>query len=165
VAVSAGGSLAVLRRSREAVGWQPIQTAVRNQPNEHGRIGAGASSHCAHGFGGDVLREYLDWRPFSYFTNRFTPLIPGLAFFPGVETIEFIPTDAGTTMVYYRFRLDECGRLTRLRARAMASLQRRVLSRSRESLRRVMEEDGCLEASPSSVGIEEEPHPASSTRS
>jgi hypothetical protein len=50
------------------------QTAVKNQPNAYGRLGAGASSHCAHAVGGDVLREYLDWRPFRYFTNRMTPL-------------------------------------------------------------------------------------------
>ena len=53
--------------------------------------------------GPDVLREYLDWRPYEYFTNRFTPLGGGMPLFvPGVETTEFIPTDAGTT-VHYRF--------------------------------------------------------------
>jgi uncharacterized protein YndB with AHSA1/START domain len=121
--------------------WQPLQTAVRNQPNQHGRLGAGASSHCAHGVGGDVLREYLDWRPFSYFTNRFTPLGRGPLFFPGVETIEFIPTDAGTTMVHYRFRLQDRGRLTRLRYRIVRPLTRTVLSRSRKPLRRILDED------------------------
>ena len=29
--------------------WQPLQTAVKNQPNQQGRLGPGASSHCAHG--------------------------------------------------------------------------------------------------------------------
>jgi hypothetical protein len=121
--------------------WQPNQKAIKNQPNQHGRLGAGASSHCAHGVGGDVLREYLDWRPFSYFTNRFTPLSGGPLFFPGVETIEFTPTDAGTTLVYYRFRLQDRGRLTGLRFRIVRPIMRRVLSRSREPLRRIMEAD------------------------
>ncbi len=94
--------------------WQPLQTAIENQPNQQGRLGAGASSHCAHGLGGDALREYLDWRPYSYFTNRFTPLGRGPHFFPGIETFEFIPTDTGTR-VDYRFRLEDCGPLTRLR--------------------------------------------------
>ena len=50
--------------------WQPLQTQVKNEPNEKGRLGPGASSRCAHGrFGGDVLRDYLDWRPYSYFTG------------------------------------------------------------------------------------------------
>ena len=53
-------------------------------------MGAGASSHCAHGVGGDALREYLDWRPFSYFTNRMTPLSSWPGFFATVETTEFI---------------------------------------------------------------------------
>ena len=94
--------------------WQPLQTAIKNQPNQQGRLGPGASSHCAHGVGGDVLREYLDWRPYSYFTNRLTPLGRGPFFFPCIETFEFTPTDAGT-MVHYRFRLEDCGPLTRLR--------------------------------------------------
>jgi Protein of unknown function (DUF2652) len=71
--------------------WQPLQTAIENQPNVQGRLGAGSSSHCAHGVGGDALREYLDWRPYSYFTNRFTPLARGPLFFPCIETFEFIP--------------------------------------------------------------------------
>ena len=29
--------------------WQPLQTAIKNQPNQDGRFGPGASSHCAHG--------------------------------------------------------------------------------------------------------------------
>jgi hypothetical protein len=62
--------------------WQLLQTAIENQPNRQGRFGAGASSHCAHGFGGDALREYLDWRPYSYFTNRFTPLGRAPLLFP-----------------------------------------------------------------------------------
>jgi len=66
--------------------WQPLQTAVKNQPNRQGRLGAGASSHCAHGIHGDALREYLDWRPYSYFTNRFTPLGRGPLFVRLIET-------------------------------------------------------------------------------
>ncbi|MBK5115904.1 MAG: DUF2652 domain-containing protein [Thermoleophilia bacterium] len=120
--------------------WQPMQTAVKNKANERGRLGAGASSHCAHGVGGDVLREYLDWRPYSYFTNRFTPLGGRSLFFRGVETIEFSPTDVGT-MVHYRFRLQDCGPLTRLRFRIVRPLMRRVLSRSRKPLRRILDED------------------------
>lgn len=121
--------------------WQPLQTMIENRPNPHGRLGAGASSHCAHGVGGNAMREYLDWRPHRYFTDRFTPLGRGPHFFPGVETFEFVPTDTGTK-VDYRFRLaDDCGRLTRLRFRALRPGSRRILARSQGALRRALEED------------------------
>ena len=124
--------------------WQPLQTAIKNQPNRQGRLGPGASSHCAHGVGGDALREYLDWRPYGYFTNRFTPLGHGPHFFPGIETFEFIPTDAGTR-VLYRFRLEGSGPLTRLRFRIVRPGGRRVMSRSVKTLRRILDEDAATE--------------------
>ena len=120
--------------------WQPLQTAVENQPNQQGRLGRGASSHCAHGVGGDVLREYLDWRPYSYFTNRLTPLGRGPQFFPSIETFEFVPTAAGTE-VHYRLRLEGCGPLTRLRFLIIRPGGRRLLIRSGRALGRVLDED------------------------
>ena len=128
--------------------WQPLQTAVKNQPNQQGRLGPGASSHCAHGkLGGDVLREYLDWRPYSYFTNRFTPLGRGPFFFPCIETFEFTPTNAGT-LVHYRMRLEDCGPLTRLRSRIVRPGGRRMLTRSGKTLRRILDEDAGTERQP-----------------
>jgi hypothetical protein len=120
--------------------WQPLQTAIKNQPNQKGRLGAGASSHCAHGFGGDALREYLDWRPYRYFTNRFTPLGRSALFFSCIETFEFVPIDAGTR-VQYRLRLEDCGPLARLRFRTVRPAARRVLSPSQKALRRLLDED------------------------
>jgi uncharacterized protein YndB with AHSA1/START domain len=140
--------------------WQPLQTSIRNEANQHGRMGAGASSHCAHGVGGDAVREYLDWRPFSYFTNRMTPLSSWPAFFATVETTEFIPTETGATTVHYRVRLRDRGRLTRLRFRSALPIYRRALIRSHEKLEKTMREDGCPEWSPSSGEVEEETQPA-----
>ena len=40
-----------------------LETVIVFTPNEQGRLGPGASSHCAHGDVGDAFREYLDWRP------------------------------------------------------------------------------------------------------
>jgi uncharacterized protein YndB with AHSA1/START domain len=125
--------------------WQPLQTAIKNQPNREGRLGPGASSHCAHGVGGDALREYLDWRPYSYFTNRFTPLGRGPHFFLGIETFEFIPTDAGTR-VQYRFRLEDCGPLTRLRFLIIRPGGGRMLGRSGRTLRKILDEDAATES-------------------
>jgi hypothetical protein len=120
--------------------WQPLQTAIKNQPNPQGRLGVGASSHCAHGIHGDALREYLDWRPYRYFTNRFTPLGHGPLFVPLLETFEFTSTEAGT-LVSYRCRLDGCGPLTRLRSRILRPGFRRSLIRAGNALRRVLDED------------------------
>jgi hypothetical protein len=120
--------------------WQPLQTAVKNQPNQRGRLGAGASSHCAHGIHGDALREYLDWRPYTYFTNRFTPLGRGPLLVPLIETFGFTPTHTGTT-VHYRCRLDDCGPLTRLRSRILRPGFRRSLIRSGKTLRKILDED------------------------
>ena len=142
--------------------WQPLQTAIRNEANKRGRMGAGASSHCAHGVGGDALREYLDWRPHEYFTNRVTPLSSWPAFFATVETTEFIPTESGTTMVHFRARLRDRGRLTRLRFRSTLPIYRRVFVRSVEKLSKTMREDGCPEAHRRSAGVEEEAQRASS---
>lgn len=92
---------------------------------------------------------YDDYGPnaparWTYFTNRFTPLGRGPLFFPCIETIEFTPTDAGT-MVHYRFRLKDCGPLTRLRFLIIRPGGRRVLSRSGKTLRRVLDEDAATE--------------------
>jgi uncharacterized protein YndB with AHSA1/START domain len=127
--------------------WQPLQTAIENRPNREGRLGPGASSHCAHGVGGDILREYLDWRPYSYFTNRLAPLGRGPFFFPCIETFEFIPTDAGTT-VHYRFRLEDRRRLTRLRMLIVGPGGHRMLRRSGKGLRRILDEDADAEIVP-----------------
>jgi hypothetical protein len=90
------------------------------------------------------LREYLDWRPYSYFTNRFTPLGRAPLLFPCIETFQFIPTDTGTR-VDYRLRLEDCGPLTRLRFRISRPAGRRVLSRSQKTLRRALDEDAATE--------------------
>jgi uncharacterized protein YndB with AHSA1/START domain len=91
--------------------WQTMQTDVTNQPNARGRMGVGASSHCAHGPGvGDGLREYLDWRPYSYLTCRYTPLPNGTEALPlAMETYEFIPLEDGGTSVHWRIRLQDRG--------------------------------------------------------
>jgi uncharacterized protein YndB with AHSA1/START domain len=88
--------------------WQPNQTSITYSPNAEGRTGAGASSHCVHGAGGDAMREYLDWRPFEYFTCRFTPLANGPEIMPaGIETYEFTPIGQDGVSVRWRVRVDD----------------------------------------------------------
>lgn len=74
------------------------ETSVVFSPNDEGRLAAGASSHCAHAVGGDALREYLDWRPYEYFTCRLTPLPAELVILsPWVETFSLSVVDGNRT--------------------------------------------------------------------
>lgn len=78
------------------------ETSVVFSPNDAGRLGAGASSHCAHTVGGDALREYLDWRPYEYFTCRLTPLPAELVILcPWIETFSF--TSVGENRTEFRW--------------------------------------------------------------
>jgi uncharacterized protein YndB with AHSA1/START domain len=73
--------------------WAATETSVVFTPNGDGRRGTGGSSHCAHSVGGDSLREYLDWRPYEYFTCRFTPLPAEV-----VTTVPWIETQGLTSV-------------------------------------------------------------------
>lgn len=128
--------------------WQSGQTAIDNRPNQSGRLGAGATSHCAHGVIGDVLREYLDWRPFRYYTNRMTPIGSGfigrLFLHRSIETTEFIPLENGGTLVQFRIRLQDRGRLARLRFQFTKLIFRMGQRRTTEALGRILVEDGAV---------------------
>lgn len=85
----------------------------KDERNARGRGGVGAKSHCSHG-PGTASREIIDWRPFSYCTNRTTLRFAG-GFIPArrlIETIEFIPHGDGGTLVCFRIRAVDRGRLS-----------------------------------------------------
>jgi Protein of unknown function (DUF2652) len=88
--------------------------------NPQGRLGAGAAAHCNHG-PGTGIREYIDWRPFAYFTCR-TTLPPRLARVVGIqrqiETYEFVPIGEHSTRMVMRVRLMNGPRRSSLRLRA-----------------------------------------------
>jgi uncharacterized protein YndB with AHSA1/START domain len=65
------------------------------------RRAVGATNHCAHGSEGSVTEEILDWRPYDYLTDRGTHLTPA-GMVRMIETIEFEPTAAGTT-IHFRY--------------------------------------------------------------
>lgn len=123
--------------------WQLVQTAVENQPNDRGRMGVGAASHCAHGAAGDALREYLDWRPFSYVTNRFTPL-PGAVLMPrSIETSEFIPLERdGGTEIHWRIKLEDRDEEAVRQFETTANLLRGMTAAMKGGLSKVLDEDG-----------------------
>ena len=78
--------------------FDSLETSNVFTPNEEGRVGPGSSSHCAHGDFGDAMREYLDWRPFEYFTSRFSPVGPRTLFkVQWMETLAFEDLGDGRT--------------------------------------------------------------------
>lgn len=129
--------------------WHGDAVAERNEPNERGRLGVGAASHCDHGGSGAALHRYVDWRPFSYFT---TELMPTKGSFlgallgvrenevTGLEMTEFVPEANGWTTSHSRFRLMDHGWLSRLRLRLYAPFLRRGFARSVERLRILLED-------------------------
>lgn len=85
--------------------FDSLETSIVFTPNEQGRLGPGASSHCAHGDLGDALREYLDWRPFEYFTCRFTPIAPNPLFkVVWIETFALDDLGGGRSEFHYTVR-------------------------------------------------------------
>ena len=125
--------------------WQTNQLAVENRPNERGRFGVGATSHCAHG-GFDLVRRYVDWRPFRYYTCKAERVKASLsAPPPWTETQEFVPLEGGGTAVHIRIRFHNRGRLSLLWTRlVMAPLIRRLFRRFQANLQRLGEEEELL---------------------
>ena len=81
--------------------WQVGVTGVSLVDAPGGRRTVGATNHCAHGAEGGVLEEILDWRPYDYLTDRGTHTTPSGPV-RMLETIEFEPTAAGTT-IHFRY--------------------------------------------------------------
>ncbi len=129
--------------------WQVSQTSIENEANDRGRLAAGATSHCAHGHGADVLRRYVDWRPFHYFTNTAHSITASLLRFPAcTETTEFIPRESHGAVVHYRIRLHNRGWPSRLYFRLLTPLLRRQFHQFTENLGRLLEEDGVVAREP-----------------
>lgn len=131
-----------VERRRYACGGPFDKNPDRTEPNVHGRLGAGASSHCNHGPGVGV-REYVDWRPFRYFTYRMSAS-PGLALMgihPATETVEFVSREDGGTRVEFRTRLNNRSQLSRLTFRASRPLLSAFFRRWSATLATVLDED------------------------
>jgi len=114
------------------------------EPNAQGRLGTGAKSHCGHGPGPAAAhREFIDWRPFSYFTCRTASPAAG-AFVvsrPSLETVEFAPLSDGGTRVVMRFRMVNRGRIALLTLRASRPMLAAFARRANAALLSIIEED------------------------
>jgi hypothetical protein len=82
------------------INWQLGVTGMEVMATGN-RRGVGATNHCMHGKSAPTIEEVLDWRPYDYFTNRYTvptPMGP-LRF---AATTEFEPVPGGT-ILHQRF--------------------------------------------------------------
>jgi hypothetical protein len=86
------------------------------------------------------LREYLDWCPFDYFTNRFTPL-EGFQVPAATETMEFVALDGGGTRVNYRIRAKDRSELGMQQFEAATGVMRQGFPLMGPALRKAIEED------------------------
>ena len=89
---------------------EAVETGIQFTPNSEGRVATGASSHCTHGTGGDGFREYLDWRPYEYFTCHLSRVeAEGVehTFVEGLETYEFNALEDGRTEHRWLLRADD----------------------------------------------------------
>lgn len=87
-----------------------VETGIEFIPNRDGRGATGASSHCSHGSGSDGLREYVDWRPYEYFTCHLSPIeAEGIepTILEGLETYEFIDLGDGRAEHRWLLRADD----------------------------------------------------------
>lgn len=124
--------------------WTGV-TGMETRPNALGRLGIGATSHCAHGDGGGTLLRYVDWRPFRYFTCEVESTKRSLwRTPPWTETFEFLPREDGGTVCHYRIRMQNRGRLFQLGVRLYARLLRRQSRAFQANLRRLGEKEELL---------------------
>lgn len=140
-----------------AVAWQYVVDPIERQRwtcrqfdkdpdqderNAQGRLGAGATSHCSHGPGPVMaFREFIDWRPFAYFTSRVrmtaTDRLPRSI----IETIEFVPLGDHGTRIIVRDRATNRSRFSRLAGRVTHPLFTALWRRRGSNLVSIAEQD------------------------
>jgi hypothetical protein len=113
----------------------------RQERNPQGRLGAGATSHCSHGPGPVMaFREFIDWRPFAYFTCRVRMTIGGV---PRslIETHEFMPLGDHGTRIIIRYRATNRSRISLLAGRATHPFETALWRRRGSDLVSIAESD------------------------
>ena len=113
-----------------------------DERNPDGRLGPGATSHCSHGPGHLMaFREFIDWRPFAYFTSRMTTTMAGGLPRSLIETVEFVPLGDHRTRIIVRYRATNRSRMSLLVGRATRALVTGLWQRRGSDLVSIAEED------------------------
>ena len=106
--------------------------------NTSGRTGVGAKTHCGHAPKGiTALREFIDWRPFSYLTFRTSSMFDSAT----IETWEFESAGEHGTRINVRSRLTTGRRVAHLGWRMFKPLYAARMRRAGALLRKTIEED------------------------
>jgi hypothetical protein len=140
-----------------AVAWQYIVDPIERQRwacrkynkdpdqderNPQGRLGPGATSHCSHGPGHLMaFREFIDWRPFAYFTSRMTATALGGLPRSLIETVEFVPLGDHRTRIIVRYRATNRSRISLLAGRVTHSVFTALWQRRGSDLVSIAEDD------------------------
>lgn len=105
--------------------------------NAVGRTGPGAKTHCGHGPKAiATMREFIDWRPFSYLTFRLATSFKSVT----TETWEFEPTQTGTR-VTARYRFAHSGKRSALAWRIFRPIYAARVRAAIAQLKAVVQED------------------------
>ncbi|MEX2393798.1 MAG: DUF2652 domain-containing protein [Actinomycetota bacterium] len=110
-------------------------------PNQQGRMGAGATSHCNHGPAGTWFREFLAWSPFTFFTCR--TLAPGSGQADArttLDTYELESVENGTRLTHRLYLVDRTPEAVDA-FRRLTPLLEAGAQHAHGELRRVIEED------------------------
>jgi hypothetical protein len=140
-----------------AVAWQYVVDPIERQRwacrrfnedpdhverNTEGRLGPGATSHCSHAPGHLMsFREFVDWRPFAYFTSRVTASVAGGLPRSLIETVEFVPVGDLRTRIIIRYRATNRSHMSLLVGRVTQPLVTGFWQRRASDLVSIAEED------------------------
>ena len=140
-----------------AVAWQYVVDPIERQRwacrqfnkdpdqeerNSQGRIGPGATSHCSHGPGHLMaFREFIDWRPFAYFTSRMKTTAVGGLPRSLIETVEFVPLGDHRTRIIVRYRATNRSRISLLGLRVTHAFLTALWQRRGSDLVSIADED------------------------
>jgi len=114
----------------------------QEERNPEGRLGPGATSHCSHGPGHLMaFREFIDWRPFAYFTSRMKTTAVGGLPRSLIETVEFVPLGDHRTRIIVRYRATNRSRISLLGLRVTHAFLTALWQRRGSDLVSIADED------------------------
>src|SRR5829696_1041013 len=133
-----------LIQSSDSAGPAGSSTRIQTKRSETHRaaFGPGATSHCSHGPGHLMaFREFIDWRPFAYFTSRMKTTAVGGLPRSLIETVEFVPLGDHRTRIIVRYRATNRSRISLLGLRVTHAFLTALWQRRGSDLVSIADED------------------------
>jgi hypothetical protein len=88
-----------------------------------------------------AFREFIDWRPFAYFTSRMTATALGGLPRSLIETVEFVPLGDHHTRIIVRYRATNRSRISLMAGRVTHSVFTALWQRRGSDLVSIAEND------------------------